>query len=41
MIDHDHPHPALRLLVRDHRTPLVPLLRLVRCEGPHLARGLR
>ncbi len=30
-----------RLLVRDHRTPLVPPLRLVRVEGPHLARGLR
>ena len=32
---------CVRVLVRDHRTPLVPLLRLVRCEGPHLARGLR
>ena len=30
-----------RILVRDHRTPLVPALRLVRVEGPHLARGLR
>ena len=32
---------CVRLLVRDHRTPLVPPLRLVRVEGPHLARGLR
>lgn len=32
---------CVRLLVRDHRTPLVPPLRLVRCEGPRLARGLR
>lgn len=29
-----------RLLVRDTRSPLVPPLRLVRVEGPHLARGL-
>lgn len=29
-----------RLLVRDTRSPLVPPLLLVRCEGPHLARGL-
>lgn len=26
---------------RDTRAPLVPPLRLVRCERPHLARGLR
>lgn len=31
---------CVRVLVRDHRTPLVPPLRLVRVEGPHLARGL-
>ena len=30
-----------RILVRDHRTPLVPPLRLVRVDGLHLARGLR
>lgn len=30
-----------RLLVRDTRSPLVPPLRLVRVERPHLARGLR
>ena len=30
-----------RLLVRDTHSPLVPPRRLVRCEGPHLARGLR
>ena len=29
-----------RLLVRDHRAPLVPPLRLVRCDRSHLARGL-
>lgn len=31
---------CLRVLVRDHRAPLVPP-REVRTEGPHLARGLR
>lgn len=34
------PWLVARLLVRDHRTPLVPPLRQVRVEGPHLARGL-
>lgn len=31
---------CLRVLVRDHRTPLVPPLRLVRVDRSHLARGL-
>lgn len=31
---------CVRVLVRDTRSPLVPPLRLVRVEGPHLARGL-
>ncbi len=31
---------CVRVLVRDARAPLVPPLRLVRIEGPHLARGL-
>ena len=31
---------CVRLLVRDHRAPLVPPLRLVRCDRSHLARGL-
>lgn len=31
---------CLRVLVRDHRAPLVPPRRDVRVEGPHLARGL-
>lgn len=32
---------CVRLLVRDTLVPLVPPLRLVRIERPHLARGLR
>jgi hypothetical protein len=31
---------CLRVLVRDHRTPLVPPRVDVRADGPRLARGL-